>query len=196
MHIVLIGPPAAGKGTQSECIADYVGIPHLSTGEILRQAIADETVTGKLAEPYIARGDLVPDPVVVKVVAERLEQPDCAQGALFDGYPRTVGQAESLAGYLAGQGRSLDLAVEIVVDDDELLRRMEGRARGSKRARTDDTPEKFANRLKRYHEQTKPLVKFYGDRGLLESVDGMGSPDEVWQRVKAAIDRRRNGSSS
>jgi adenylate kinase len=193
MHIVLIGPPGAGKGTQSERIVGYLGIPHLSTGEILRQAIVDETVTGKLAEPFIARGDLVPDPVVVKIVGERLQQPDCAAGALFDGYPRTVGQAESLSKHLSEQGRSLDLVVEIVVDDAELLRRVEGRARGSKRPRSDDTPAKFANRLKRYHEQTKPLVKFYGDRGLLESVDGMDTPDEVWERVKSAIDRRRAG---
>jgi adenylate kinase len=193
MHIVLIGPPGAGKGTQSQRIVEFLGIPHLSTGEILRQAIADGTVTGKLAEPYIARGDLVPDPVVVKVVAERLQQPDCKQGALFDGYPRTVGQAEALAEYLAEHGRSLDLAVEIVVDDFELLHRVEGRAKASKRPRTDDTPEKFANRLMRYHEQTQPLVKFYGDRRLLESVDGMGTPDEVWEGVRAAIEQRRVG---
>lgn len=194
MHIVLIGPPGAGKGTQSQRIVEYLGIPHLSTGEMLRHAIAEETVTGKLAEPYISRGDLVPDPVVVKVVGERLQQPDCKQGALFDGYPRTVGQAESLTDYLAEHGRSLDLAVEIVVDDLELLHRVEGRAKASKRPRTDDTPEKFANRLMRYHQQTEPLVKFYGDRGLLESIDGMGSPDDVWGRVKAAIDSRRGGS--
>jgi adenylate kinase len=191
MHIVLIGPPGAGKGTQSQRLVEHLGIPHLSTGEILRQAIADETPTGKLAEPYISQGELVPDPVVVRLVSERLEQPDCAKGALFDGYPRTVGQAEALFERLAEQGRVLDLAIEIVVDDRELLRRVEGRAKSSKRPRTDDTPDKFANRLRRYHEQTEPLVKFYGTAGLLETVDGLGTPDEVWSRVWAAVERRR-----
>ncbi|MEQ8790043.1 MAG: adenylate kinase [Pirellulaceae bacterium] len=190
MYIVLIGPPGAGKGTQSQHITEYLGIPHLSTGEMLREAIAQRTPTGRHAEPYISRGDLVPDPVVVEIVGERLQQPDCARGALFDGYPRTEGQAESLSEFLEQRGKQLDVAIEIAVDDEELLRRIVGRARTASRPRTDDTPEKFANRLRRFHEETSPLLAYYEERGLLERIDGIGSPDEVWRHTKQAIDAR------
>jgi adenylate kinase len=191
MYIVLIGPPGAGKGTQSQRIIEHLGIAHLSTGDILRQAIVDGSLTGQMAEPFLSRGDLVPDEVVVRIVGERLEQPDCANGALLDGFPRTVSQAESLVQHLARLGRKLNLALELVVDDAELLCRIEGRARQSESPRSDDTPEKLAHRLKQYHRQTRPLLDFYRQRGLLETVDGLGTPDEVWARVRAAIDRRR-----
>jgi adenylate kinase len=191
MFIVLIGPPGAGKGTQSQRIVQYLRVPHLSTGEMLREAIAQRTPTGRQAEPYISRGDLVPDPVVMEIVGERLRQPDCADGALFDGYPRTEPQAQSLSDLLQQRGKHLDLAVEIAADDEELLRRIVGRARSASRPRTDDTPEKFANRLRRFHEETSPLRQYYEDLGLLERVDGMGSPEEVWLLVKQVIDARR-----
>jgi adenylate kinase len=190
MFIVLIGPPGAGKGTQSQHIVEYLGIPHLSTGEMLRQAIVQRTPTGRHAEPYISRGDLVPDPVVVEIVGERLQRPDCAVGALFDGYPRTEGQAESLSDYLQRRGQQLHLAIEIAVKDGELLRRIVDRARTASRPRSDDTPEKFANRLRRFHEETKPLLDYYGQQGLLVAVDGMGAPDDVWRHIKAAIDAK------
>lgn len=186
MRLIFLGPPGAGKGTQSERLLRYLKIPHLSTGDMLRSAIAGRTPEGAKAEEYMSAGQLVPDPIIVEMVGARLEQPDCAAGALFDGFPRTLGQAQSLDEYLQEHGRPLDLVLELKVPDEVVIQRLSGRGR------TDDRPEVIAERLKAYWSQTRPLTDYYSQRGLLEAIDGIGSPDEVFDRIKRAVDKRRS----
>lgn len=189
MLIVFIGPPGAGKGTQSLRLTKYLQIPHLSTGDMLRQAKEEGTQLGQLAARYIDNGRLVPDPVVVSVVGERLHQPDCQNGCLLDGFPRTLGQAESLDAYLEERGTPLDLVLELSASEDELLRRLVRRAELEERE--DDTPEKIARRLSDYRTKTQPLLEYYRRHGLLESVDGMQTPDEVFEDIQKRIKARR-----
>jgi adenylate kinase len=189
MRIVFFGAPGAGKGTQAKRVSEHLSVVHLSTGDMLRQARADGTDLGKKAAEYMDHGKLVPDELVVGIVVERIGQPDCAGGCLFDGFPRTIAQAESLDAELEKAGTPLDMVVELQADIEELSRRMLERAKIEGRA--DDTPETIANRMEVFGQQTKPLLDYYRQQGKLAPVDGMGTPDEVFERVRAAVDARK-----
>lgn len=189
MLIVFIGPPGAGKGTQCKRLIDYLKVPHLSTGELLRRAKDQNSPLGVMADSYMKHGRLVPDPLVMSIVGERLDQPDCRVGCLFDGFPRTTGQAESLDIYLRDRGTPLDVVLELKVDENVLVERMIQRAKIEHRP--DDTPDTIANRMQVYKTQTMPLLAYYSQRGLLESIDGLGTPDEVFDRIKAIVDKKR-----
>lgn len=189
MLITFIGPPGAGKGTQSKRLIQYLDVPHLSTGELLRKAKELDTPLGEMADSYMKLGRLVPDPLVMSIVGERLDHPDCRNGCLFDGFPRTIGQAESLDVYLRDRGTPLDFALELRVDEKQLIERMIQRAKIE--ARPDDTPDTIANRMQVYRLQTMPLLEYYGQRNLLESIDGMQSPDEVFAQIKAIVDKHK-----
>lgn len=183
MRLVFIGPPGVGKGTQSERLVRHLGIIHLSTGEMLRRACADKTELGKKADQFMESGELVPDELMLDLVTERLTADDCRSGYLLDGFPRTLGQAESLDRILADRGTPLDLVLELTADADELIRRL------AARGRKDDQPDIVRRRLEEYERQTAPLCDYYSRRNLLRTVDGRGTPDEVFQRVKAVIDK-------
>src|SRR6186997_2159675 len=183
MRLILLGPPGAGKGTQAQRLIAKHGIVQLSTGDMLRAAVAAGTPVGLRAKSIMDRGELVPDDVVVAIIAERIDQPDAARGFVLDGFPRTVPQAEALERLLAGRGLKLDAVIELKVDEGILLRRIEKRvaemvARGE-RVRADDNPEVLKGRLAAYRAQTAPLAGHYAGKGMLKSVDGMASIDEV-----------------
>jgi adenylate kinase len=192
MRLILLGPPGAGKGTQAVRLAERHGIAHLSTGDMLRAAVAEGSEIGKKAQAIMARGDLVPDDVVVAIVADRLTHPDCARGFVLDGFPRTVAQAEALGQMLHEHRLDLDAAVELSVDETALLARVDNRVREMKAAgkpvRPDDSAEVLKGRLDNYRRQTAPLVAYYRDRGLLHSVDGMGTIEEVSRGIDRALD--------
>jgi adenylate kinase len=189
MRLILLGPPGAGKGTQAQRLIAKHGIVQLSTGDMLRAAVAAGTPIGLRAKSIMDRGELVPDDVVVAIIAERIDQPDAKRGFVLDGFPRTVPQAEALERLLAERGLKLDAVIELKVDEGILLRRIEKRvaemvARGEK-VRADDNPEVLKGRLAAYRAQTAPLAGHYAGKGMLKSVDGMAPIDEV----AGAIDR-------
>src|SRR5512146_2166204 len=189
MRLILLGPPGAGKGTQAQRLIAKHGIVQLSTGDVLRAAVAAGTPTGLRAKSIMDRGELVPDDVVVAIIAERIDQPDAKRGFVLDGFPRTVPQAEALDRLLAERGLKLDAVIELKVDEGILLKRIETRvaqmtARGEK-LRADDNPEVLKGRLAAYRAQTAPLIDHYSRLGQLRSVDGMAPIDAV----TAAIDR-------
>src|SRR5262245_52605253 len=182
MRLVLLGPPGAGKGTQAQRLVQQLSIPHISTGEMLRQAIDEGTPTGLQAKQYLNSGLLVPGQLMVDLVRQRLDQPDCAAGFLLDGFPRTVSQAEALDTYLSQRKDPLDAVLEMQVDEEELIRRLIARARG------DDHPDVIRQRMVAYRDQTMPVSEYYRHRRLLMSVDARGTPDEVFARLMAAVE--------
>jgi adenylate kinase len=191
MRLILLGPPGAGKGTQSQRLVKKHGIVQLSTGDMLRAAIKAGTPIGHKAQDIMARGELVPDEVVVGIIADRIKEPDARRGFVLDGFPRTVKQAEALDRLLDERGLGLDGVVELKVDEGILLKRIETRladmrARGEA-ARSDDNPEAFKTRLGAYRTQTAPLIDYYRQKGALKSVDGMAGIDDVTRSIDAAL---------
>ena len=214
MRIVLVGPPGAGKGTQAQFIASHLSIPKISTGDIFRANVSGNTPLGQKAKEYMDRGDLVPDEVTIAMVRDRLAEDDAQEGFLLDGFPRNVPQAETLKKILSEMDRKLDLVLELVVDDDEVVRRLSGRRTcrkcgriwhvafdpptkdgvcdvcgGELFQRDDDREETIRHRLEVYQEQTAPLASFYADEGILVGLDATGPVEEVTERALVALRR-------
>ncbi len=190
MRIVLLGPPGAGKGTQAEFIAGRLGVPAISTGDIFRANVSGQTELGRKAKTYMDAGELVPDEVTVAMVKGRLAEPDAEAGFLLDGFPRTIAQAEQLRSSLSELGQSLDRVLELVVEEDELVRRLSGRRMlvdGEMVQRDDDKPETVRRRLHVYQEQTAPLSGFYESEGLLARIDAIGEVEEVTAKALKAL---------
>jgi adenylate kinase len=214
--VIFLGPPGAGKGTQAKQIAQSYGLPHLSTGDMFRDAISRGTELGNMVKPIMERGDLVPDDLVMKMVEERLSRPDCAQGFVFDGFPRTLAQASVLDGILKSRGFPKPLVIDFVVSEDKLMRRVSGRRTcsiggeiyniydapskiegicdvdgGKLVQRPDDRPEVVKERLAAYERQTKPLTDYYRAQGLLEAIDAGAGVQEVNRAVRQALNGAR-----
>jgi adenylate kinase len=213
MRLILLGPPGAGKGTQAEHLRDTYRLAHLSTGDMLREAVAAGSELGRKARSIMERGELVPDELMIELVAERIDRPDCAGGFILDGFPRTVAQAEALDRLLAEREAGLDAVIELQVDDDALVERVSGRFTcascgagyhdrfkrpkvegvcdvcGGKefKRRADDNAETVRARLEAYHRQTAPLLPYYDERGVLRRVDGMAAIDEVTRQIDRAL---------
>lgn len=185
LNLLLFGPQGSGKGTQAKRITAEYGIPHVSTGDMFRAAIAKGTPFGKKVEPILASGELVPDDITVGLVSERLSEPDAAPGFVLDGFPRTIAQAEALDDLLAELDRPLTAALELLVPDEVGIERMVRRAQEEGRA--DDTPEAIARRLAIYHRETAPLSEYYRARGRLVGIDGTGTVDDVWAEIDRAL---------
>ena len=195
MRLILLGPPGAGKGTQSQRLVEEHAIVQLSTGDMLRAAIAEGTPVGLEAKGIMERGELVPDEVVVGIISDRMDQPDAKNGFVLDGFPRTVAQAEALDRLLAAKGMELDAVIELKVDENALLKRIENRLAEAESKglppRSDDNPDAFKTRLEAYRKQTKPLVDYYGAKGDLKSVDGMAPIDEVTASIDGVLKNGR-----
>ncbi|SCX46990.1 Adenylate kinase [Klenkia marina] len=190
MRVVLLGPPGAGKGTQAQIIAGRLGVPAISTGDIFRANVSGGTDLGKQAKTYMDAGDLVPDEITVAMVSDRLAEPDAEAGFLLDGFPRTIAQAEQLRASLDELGQRLTCVLELVVDEEELVRRLSGRVvivDGKPVQRDDDKPETVRHRLEVYHAQTEPLSAWYAEEGLLARIDAIGGIDEVTGRALEAL---------
>jgi len=215
MRLVLLGPPGAGKGTQAALIAEKYKIAHISTGDILREAVRQGTALGLRAKSYMDKGDLVPDEVVIGIIAERLQKSDCKRGFMLDGFPRTVAQAEALDSELSKRGQELDAVLSFEVDEEEIVRRLSGRRVCSKCGatyniytdppskpdacdacggeivmRSDDAPEAIRRRLHVYKEQTEPLIDYYQSKGKLERIPAMGPVEKVYGYVEGALSAR------
>lgn len=191
MRLVLLGPPGAGKGTQSARLVERLGVPQLSTGDMLRAAVAAGTPIGLKAKALMDAGQLVPDEIVIDIIDQRIDEADCARGFILDGFPRTVAQAEALSGLLAKKGMKLDAVVELVVDESALVDRMRKRVAetlaAGKPVRADDNPESFKTRLDAYRAQTAPVSAHYAACGELKQVDGMMPIDDVTAAIDKAI---------
>ncbi len=212
MNLILLGPPGCGKGTQAKILIDTYHIPQISTGDILREAIKKESPLGVEAKTHMDQGSLVPDHLVIKIIEERLKQADCNRGFVLDGFPRTVAQAEALDTTLSEMGSKLEYVFSIEVDDGELIRRLTGRrvcrkcgesyhiefnpprqeglcdsCQGKLYQRDDDKEETIRNRLKVYQDQTSPLINFYRRKDVLHSMDGVGSIEEIKERLLTII---------
>lgn len=214
VRVVLLGPPGAGKGTQGKLLRDRFEACQISTGDILRKAVADKTPLGKEAESYLSRGELVPDDVIVRLVGERLKQKDCANGFVLDGFPRTLPQAESLEGILKTMALPLDAVLSIQVPHDVIVQRLAGRRNcqncgalyhvnfdppsngqtcdrcdGGLQQRDDDREETIITRLRVYESQTAPLANYYRDRGKLREINGVGKVEDIQKRIIEAVGR-------
>ena len=188
IRLLLIGPPGAGKGTQAALLAKHFGIPAISTGDIFRENVRNETPLGLQAKSFMDRGEYVPDSLTNDLVRDRLSQDDAAGGFLLDGYPRTIDQVNELDEMLAEQKTQLDVVVQLTADNEELLRRLSGRA--AEQGRSDDTPEVISRRLSVYDEQTAPLIDVYASRSLVAKVDGLGEISDVTARIVEVINAR------
>jgi adenylate kinase len=211
-NLILLGPPGAGKGTQAGRIVEEYGIPHVSTGDILRGAVKNQTQMGLEAKKYMDAGELVPDSVVIGIVKDRLQEPDTAKGFLMDGFPRTTPQAEALDAALDGLGRAVTKTIVVLVEEEELVRRLSGRricrvcqapfhvvfnppkkegvcdkCGGELYQRDDDSEATVRNRLEVYRNQTEPLIDYYDQAGLVARIDGAQSPEKVYEDVRAAL---------
>lgn len=212
MRLILLGPPGGGKGTQAKLIEERLSIAHISTGDLLRQAVAERTELGRTAKEFMDRGELVPDELVIGMIEERVRNADCQRGFLFDGFPRNVAQAEALSDMLRRQGLSLDHVVSLDVPQQELVKRLAGRRTcrqcgsmchiifdppreegvcnrcgGGLYQRDDDREETIRARLEVYRDQTEPLLGYYRTRGLLREVDGVGETQEVFERIMSHL---------
>ena len=188
MNIIIFGPPGAGKGTQAQIIVDERGVVQLSTGDMLRSAIAAGTELGMKAKQIMDAGQLVSDEIMVGMISERMAEDDCANGVILDGFPRTVAQAEALDAMLDGRGVSLDKVIEIQVDEEALFARIEKRAAETGAARSDDNADVLAQRLKVYHSNTAPVLPYYREKRLLMSVDGMQAVEKVSEAIRQCLD--------
>jgi adenylate kinase len=217
VRVILLGPPGAGKGTQATAIAERFAIPHISTGDILRSNVRDDTPLGREAKRFMDAGELVPDEVIIGMVGERLAEPDAEAGFLFDGFPRTVPQAQALETLLAERETPLDVVLRLSVPQDEVVRRLTGRRTcagcgriyhllfdppaepdrcddcgGELRQRDDDTEAVVLNRLEVYRNQTEPLEHYYWERGLLRDVDAVGTPEQVGEHARQVLAEYRS----
>lgn len=212
MRLILLGPPGSGKGTQGSLLQDQFGIPSISTGSILRAAIADKSVLGLQAQSSMDSGELAPDNIVIQVIEKRLAEDDCKKGYILDGFPRTLKQAQALDGLLASANRHLDGVVNLVVDDEEVLRRLTGRrlcrqcgagfhvrysppknkgfcdrCGGELYQRQDDEEATIRNRLQVYRRQTEPLTDYYSAKGLLKNMTAKGNPGEIFEQIAKVL---------
>lgn len=191
MKLILLGPPGAGKGTQAKILTEKYGIPQLSTGDMLRAAVAAQTEVGKRAKAVMDAGQLVSDEIVNAIVSDRIDQPDCAGGFILDGYPRTVPQAQALTAMLKAKHAELDAVIELKVDETALIKRMENRVAETIAAggtvRSDDNPEAFRKRLVEYREKTAPLSDYYAGTGELKLVDGMAAMADVTAEIEQIL---------
>lgn len=218
-NLILLGPPGAGKGTQAGLIVAEYGIPHISTGDILRSAVKNQTQMGLEAKKYMDTGELVPDSVVIGIVRDRLQEPDTARGFLMDGFPRTIPQAEELDAVLEGLGRGVTKTLVILVDEEDLVRRLTGRricrvcqapfhvmfnppkregvcdkCGGELYQRDDDSEATVRNRLEVYRNQTEPLIGYYDQAGVVARIDGAQAPDEVYEDIRMALGQVGGGA--
>ena len=193
MRLIFLGPPGAGKGTQAKLLTEKYGIPQLSTGDMLRAAVAAGTDVGKRAKAVMDAGGLVSDDIVNQIVSERIEAPDCAKGFILDGYPRTVPQAKALAENMRKKNLALDAVIELKVDEEALIRRIENRVAETIAAggtvRSDDNPEAFRKRLTEYREKTAPLSNYYSEQGELVTLDGMADVDAVTEAIENVLEK-------
>jgi len=190
VNIVLFGPPGAGKGTQARILTEERGWPQLSTGDMLRAAVQGGTPLGKQVEAILTKGELVTDAIVIGIVAERIDQPDCRNGAVFDGFPRTIAQAEALDKMLAERCKKIDMVLQLKVDDAVLIQRVEQRIKDGGPARSDDNPETLKHRLGVYYKNTAPLLDYYGKQGKVVTVDGMAPIEAVTRQIGVTLERR------
>lgn len=213
MNIILLGPPGAGKGTQAKKIKEYFSLPHISTGDILRENINNNTSLGLKARSYMSRGELVPDELLITLIKDRLSKKDCSNGFMLDGYPRTIPQADALSMILTESGRKLDAVINISVDDDELIKRLSGRrmckcgasfhiafnppenedicdaCKSKLYQRDDDKPDAIKNRLNVYMRQTQPLIDYYEKKKILNTIDGNKDILKIFEDIKSVLEK-------